>query len=99
MALKPAACASCGEVAVYGSPSGGEQHPPPQQSARLGGGEIYCVLVFSKYTLSYLVVLSLITGIFPLKAVAGFMLITLKQISQIYLVEECVKPQPPNGIM
>lgn len=64
-----------------------------------GGGEIYCVLVFSKYTVSYLVVLSLITGIFPLKAVAGFMLITLKQISQIYLVEECVKPQPPNGIM
>lgn len=57
------------------------------------------MLVFSKYTVSYLVVLSLITGIFPLKAVAGFMLITLKQISQIYLVEECVKPQPPNGIM
>lgn len=82
----------------------GEQHPPLQQSARLagssrGGNKIYCVLVFSKYTVSYLVVLSLITGIFPLKAVAGFMLITLKQISQIYLVEECVKPQPPNGIM
>lgn len=46
--------------------------------------------------MSYLVVLGLITD---LKAVAGFMLITLKQISQIYLVEECVKSQPPNGIM
>lgn len=41
-------------------------------------------------------VLGLITD---LKAVAGFMLITLKQISLIYLVEECVKSQPPNGIM
>lgn len=58
-----------------------------------------CALVFSGYAMSYLVVLGVIMGLFLLKAAARFMFITLKQISEIYLVEECVKLQPQNGIM